>query len=180
VSTSWLIAGLVTLGVLALLGAWVGRILWNRQVRKSLVGLYSEREEVGAAYKAFRELLDHLVEGDESVWSPFCSDPTSEDRRALAELGRRMEIVRDELKRTPLPKGFWHVAELLETAASTLAEEVAEVGEGATPDEVLRAIAGLDLRAVSDAYRQAEVELDELLEAHGIEDPAVYGGGLWV
>jgi hypothetical protein len=49
-----------------------------------------------------------------------------------------------------------------------------------TPDAVLEAVAAIDVPAIRSAIAEAGTELDRLLVESKVDDPAVYGGGLYI
>lgn len=179
---SWLPYVLVAIGTLmlvavALLGGW---LLYRRQVRRSVVRLVGARESIRHAAEALERVLDHLAAGDDEVLASFAADPNHEDRRALHEIALKMRIAGEDLAGLALPKGAWAAATLLERAAFRISEEAGRVGEPTEPVAVLEALAAVDTASVRQARRTADTELDSLRERYGIEETAVYGGGLYI
>lgn len=168
---------LVAVGLAATL---LGRILYIRQTRRSLVKLLGRREGVVAAANGLEKVIQHLLAaGDESLML-FAEDAHHEDRRAVDDVAVRMCIAGDELHALALPKRLWPVAEAMEQAASMIAAQAGAVGEASTPDGVLDALAAIDVAGIASAVRTANAALEPLLEDFHVDDSAVYGGGLYI
>jgi hypothetical protein len=180
-SVVWVYVIIAVAGV-ALVAAIViaAMLLWQRQVRLALIGLTGRREAVGAAYRALETVFAALADSDVEQLTAFATDPTSEHRKSLEELHTRMRMQAEELADLPLPKAQWKAADLLGVAAGRLAAEVGRVGEASDPEAVLEADGSIDVTGVTEALDPANAEIDRLLEEQGIEDPAVYGGGLYI
>jgi hypothetical protein len=178
----WVIYGIVaTVGVLVIAGIVVGSILlWRRQVRKSLVGLVGRRESVSAAYRGLEAVFGALGSDDPAVVSQFAIDPTSTHRKALEELQTRMAIEAEELQNVALPKRFWPAADLLMSSAIKLRDEVGRINQAPTPDAVLDGVAAIDVTGIRAAIAAAGEELDRQLHETGVDDSAIYGGGLYI
>jgi flagellar basal body-associated protein FliL len=155
-------------------------VLWRRQVRRSLIALTGRREAVAAAYKALESVFTALAEGDTDSITAFAIDSTSVHRKALEELHHRMRIQSEELADIALPKRLWQAADLLGTAAGKLAVETGRVGEAGPPEKVLEVLGKIDVAGISAALRPANEAVDALLEELKVEDPSVYGGGLYI
>lgn len=179
---SWLPYVLVGVGTLilvavALAGGWY---LYHSQQRRSVVRLVGARESIRCADEALESVLDHLASADDEVLTSFASDANHEDRRALHELASKMRITGEDLAGLALPRSAWAAATLLERAAFRISEEAGRVGEPSDPLAVLEALAAVDTGAVRQARKTADVELDALRERYGVEETAVYGGGLYI
>jgi hypothetical protein len=175
----YVIIGVVA--VLLIMGISVAAVLlWRRQVRRSLIALIGRREAVVAAYNALEKVFAALAEGDADAITAFAIDSTSVHRKALEELHHRMRIQCDELADVALPKRLWAAADMLGTAAGKLAVETGRVGEAGPPEKVLEVLGKIDVAGISAALRPANEAIDALLEELDIEDPSVYGGGLYI
>jgi hypothetical protein len=91
-----------------------------------------------------------------------------------------MAIQVEELQGVALPKTFWHCADLLMAAAAKVRDEVMKINTAPTPDMVLAGVGTIDVAGVRSGIAAAGQELDRLLVDNRIEDPAVYGGGLYI
>ena len=180
-STLWLylIIGVVAVALVA--GIVIAAIvLYRRQVRRALIGLTGRREAVRAAYNALESVFVSLAESSKDDLAAFAVDPGSEHRKALEELHSRMRIQAEELADIALPKRLWEAADLLCAASGSLAAETGRVGEANGAEGVLDALGKIDVRGIAAVLRLANAEIDRLLVEHRIEDPAVYGGGLYI
>jgi hypothetical protein len=182
VKNPWVLYGVVAaVSVLLIAGAVVGGIwLWRRQVRRSLIGLVGRREAIRAAYRGLEAVFTSLAEEPAEELIAFAEKPDNVRRNALEELRGRMAVQVDELENVALPKTAWHGADLLMAAAARLRDEIATISDAPTPDAVLQAVADIDVSSMRSAIADAGVELDRLLHAAKIEDPSVYGGGLYI
>jgi hypothetical protein len=158
----------------------VSVVLWRRQVRRLLISLTGRRAAVLAAYRALESVFTSLAEADSEELTAFAMDASSMHRKALEELHSRMRMQSEELAELALPKKLWEAADLLSAAAGSLAVETGRVGEASGPEGVLEALGRIDVAGITKAITPAEEEIDRLLAAHGVEDPAVYGGGLYI
>jgi len=182
VTNQWVVYGVIAaLGVLLIAGAVFGGLwLWKRQVRRSLIGLVGRREAIRAAYRALEAVFASLAEESPEELVAFAESPDNVRRMALDELRERMAIEVGELETVPLPKTAWRCADLLGSAARKLRDEVAVITSAQTPDAVLEAVASIDVPAIRSAIAEAGTELDRLLAESKVDDPAVYGGGLYI
>lgn len=171
---------LVSVVVVAVVAVVAGRLLYIRQVRRSLVKLLGRREAIIAAANGVENVLEHLLSADDETLAAFAGDPASEDRRAMADVASRMRILADDLHVLALPKRLWPSAEKMEDAARTLSAQTAGVGEATGPEGALGALAGIRLADVRSRVDEANKSLEPLLEAFKVSDPAVYGGGLYI
>jgi hypothetical protein len=173
------IIGVVGLALIA--GAVIGaRVLWKRQVKRSLISLTGRREALGAAWKGLQAVFVALAAATPEEMAAFATEPDYEQRRSLEELHGRMVILADDVKQMALPKTLWRAADLLGVAADTLAKETGRVGEAESPEGVLDALGDIDVTAIKAAMLPADVEIDRLLQDLQIADPSVYGGGLYI
>jgi hypothetical protein len=178
----WVVYGIIaTVGVLAIAGIVVGSIfLWRRQVRRSLVGLVVRREAIRAAYRALESVFAALAAANSGEIAEFAVNRASVQRKSLEELQGRMAIQADELANIALPKRFWHAADLLMAASTKLRDEVARINQGPTPEAVLDGVGTIDVAGLRAAIATAGEELERLLHENRVEDPSVYGGGLYI
>lgn len=160
--------------------AFLGRALYVRQVRRSLVRLLGSREAVTASAKGVQRVIEHLLADEDDVLATFASDPGSEDRRAVEDVASRMRIAADDLRTMALPKRLWPVADDMERIARALADQAGRVGEATSPDAALDALGGIDMSGIRADVALVNEHLEPLLEAFRVDDPAVYGGGLYI
>jgi hypothetical protein len=182
VKNPWVLYGVIAaVSVLLIAGAVVGGIwLWRRQVRKSLVGLVGRREAIRAAYRGLEAVFTSLAEEPAEELLAFAEKPDNVRRRALDELRARMASEADELENVALPKSAWPCADLLMAAAARVRDEIGTIRDANGPEAVLAAVGDIDVAAMRSAIAEAGSELDRLLHANKVDDPAVYGGGLYI
>lgn len=175
----WIVAAVGAVALVAggvLLGMW----LWRRQVRSYVIRLVAKREAVRAGYRSLADVVTHLAEAADEQLIEFAADPGHLDRRALVEVASRQRILREELEVVALPKMLWEPAEKLAAAAAAVERESGRVGESMTGDAALNALANVDLASARIAVEAGEAALHECCERWGVEDAAVYGGGLYI
>jgi hypothetical protein len=181
VATWQVITIVVVVAVLLIAGIVIGSLLlWRRQVRRSLITLTSRREAVLAAYRALETVFTSLASGSTEELAAFAADPGSVHRKALEELHTRMVMASEELSAMPLPRKLWASADLIATSATKVASEVAKVGQASDPEAVLKALGDIDVSGIRSTLAPMNAEMDRLLTEHGIADPSVYGGGLYL
>jgi hypothetical protein len=125
--TWWVVAGLlVTLVVVA---AYFGILFaYRRLSRRYLVQVVGRREGVLASRRTLEAVVRHLADEDDEKLEHFASHPEDEDRKALDEVARRMEIATEELDTMPLPRSLWPAAMALADAAYIIGQEAGRVG----------------------------------------------------
>lgn len=171
------LAGVVVVGAAA---ALVGRWLYIRQIRMSLVGLARRREAALASARGLEAILGRLAAAKDEEIEAFAADPANEDRHAIAEVANRMRINTDELQGVALPKVLWPVADKLQTVCAGIVDAADGVGEAGTAEGALDGLGAIDLQRIFIELRAVSEQLDMLLAQYKVEDPAVYGGGLYI
>jgi hypothetical protein len=168
---------LVAIGVGGYFGWRLGSV---RVIRRYLTGLVGSRERIFAARRTLEDVLRHLAGLSDEELERFATDARSEDRRALVELAYGMRLTRDELDVRRMPSRLHTVASELADAAHLIAEQAGRVTDDLPAPAVFDAVGEIDLVGVSFQYDHASAVLDELCEEYGVEDAAVYGGGLYI
>jgi len=176
----WVVSGVVALALIAVGGYLAGRLAYRRISRRYLVQVIGRRESVLASRRTLEAVVRHLADEDEQKLAYFAAHPEDVDRKALVEIARRMEIVTEELDTMPLPRSLWPAASALADAAYVIAQEADRVGESDDPDEVLTALAEIDISRASVAYEVADAQVREASERLELDEAAVYGGGLYI
>lgn len=164
--------------VLAVVTVALARIAWRRQVRRYLVGLLGRREAIGAALKTADVGIRALAAGTVDDILAFAAEG-SEERRTFVEIAARMRIETAELVDLALPKKLWPLADALQAAAQSLAEQVGGVGDSAG-EAVLDALMALDLEVARTALGEADGHIAAASTEYGLTDSSVYGGGLYI
>jgi hypothetical protein len=176
-----LLAAVLGVGLLAaLLLTWLGRRIWVRRARRSLIALYSRAEAVRSGLESLEGVAARLAEAGEEEWESFVRDAESDERRALGEIVTRMRTAREDMEALPLPRSAWEIAERLEDVAEGIAEQAAAIDAAEDEASLLDAVGSLDLVGLEARYEEASDRLHDRMRAYGVEDVAVYGGGLYI
>ncbi|MDZ4169435.1 MAG: hypothetical protein U1E26_07245 [Coriobacteriia bacterium] len=176
-ATIALVVGVVLLLAAAVGGAFLG---WRAYSRKRLLRLLVKAEAVEAAAQGLDETLTRLSEGDDEALAEFAKDPESSERRALHEVAMRATMLADELDRMALPRSLVVLAEELGDAAFLVAQEASRISDDDREEGALELLATIDLKAVRAYTQKARRSLAEVSESFGLDETAVYGGGLYL
>lgn len=161
-------------------GVGVGVFAWRSYRRRTLLRLVGRLEGVEAAGQGLIDVVSHLSEADDAVLEAFAEDPDSVDRHALEDVRLRAALITEELDHMPLPASLVAVAEALADAAFVTAREAGRVGAQVRGVTALDRLGDIDL-ATSRAYiGQARTRVLYACQACGLEDTAIYGGGLYL
>ncbi len=177
---AWIAVVVVAVLLLGVAGYCGARAAYRRISRRYLVQVIGRREGVLASRRTLEAVIRHLADEDERKLAYFAAHPEDVDRKALLEIARRMEIATEELDTMPLPRSLWPAASALADAAYVMAEEAGRVGESDDPEEVLTALAVIDISRASSAYDAAQARVQEAAERFELDEAAVYGGGLYI
>lgn len=179
---AWAVITLVIIGALLVVaGIGVGGYFgWKAYIRRRLLRLVVRTEAIEAAGQALMETVARLAEGDDEVLAEFAGDPESSERRALHEVSTRAHLIAYELDRMPLPRSLITVAEALADAAVVIDTEAARVSDVHIDGPALDALASVDLTRVGAYMTSARNRLSDECTTHGLDDMAVYGGGLYL
>lgn len=166
---------LVTAGLIT--GGWFA---WSAYTRKALLGLVVRAEAVEAAAQALHETVSALAVAEDAVMQEFAVDPDSTDRRALHEIAARARILSEELDTMPLPRRLIPAAEALADAAYVVASEASRVDDAHRAEDALEELSATDLVSVRSRTAYARGVLAMTCDACGLDETAVYGGGLYL
>lgn len=172
-----LVVGAVVFLAAAAAAAWFG---WKAYERRVLLRLVVRTEAVEAMAQALEDTLLRLSELPDEDLEAFAHEPDYSERRVLHEVVSRARMLTDELDAEALPPRLIPVAENLADAAYVIAREAGRVGEGHTGHDALDALAAVDMDAVRGYTAQARRNVNQACFAYGLEDTAVYGGGLYL
>ncbi|HSK48121.1 MAG TPA: hypothetical protein VLA05_08990 [Coriobacteriia bacterium] len=169
-------------GVLLLVAAGVAAVVlgWRAYERKALLRLLVRAEAVEAAASALLETFTRLANGSDSELEVFAEDPGSPERHALAEIHTRANLLADELDRMPLPRKLIPVAEALADAAYTICEQSGCVRDEDTDGVALERLLSIDLERVQSYTDKARQITTGACDVCGLDETAVYGGGLYL
>lgn len=177
----WAIIALVAGVLVVLAGLVVGGVFgWRAYVRRVLLRLVVRMEAIEAAGQALIETVSRLAASDDEVLAEFAQDPESSERRALHEVANRAHMLSYELDRMPLPHSLVPLTEALADAAVVIDREAARVQDPHIGPSALEALSSVDLGAVGAYMTSARESLKEASAEHGLDDTAVYGGGLYL
>jgi hypothetical protein len=164
-----------------LAGALVAGVLAYRSAEeRNVLKLVRWREGVDFVRQGLGDSLGRLAEGSQAELRAFAENPSSAERRALHEVASRAQLLADELDSTPLPGSLTHTAEALADAAYLIGREASRIPDDVVGDAALDALGCVDLDGVETYYRAAIAAVKQVCEACGVDDSAVYGGGLYL
>jgi hypothetical protein len=164
------IAGVLVAGVLA----------YRSAEERMVLRLVRWREGVDFVRQGLGDSLGRLAEGSEAELRAFADDSGSAERRTLHEVASRARLLADELDSTPLPGSLIHTADALADAAYLIGREASRIPDDMVGDAALDALGCVDLDAVETYYRAAIAAVKQVCQACGVDDSAVYGGGLYL
>ena len=175
----WLtvIIGVALLTAALVVLAFLGWRAWERRLLLKLVVRAEAADAVGAA---FYDIVKSVSDAQAADFDAFVSDPNSTERRALAEVRERSRLMVEELDHLALPRRFVRVAEALADAAHVVVDEVDTVEEAVAGEEPGALLMAVDLSRVRAYAQRARLLLTDACKELGLEDTAVYGGGLYL
>lgn len=177
----WAVIGIVV-GVLLTAAALAvaGFFGWQAYRRRLLLRLVVKAEAVDALAAALVESITRLSEASDEDLERFASDGESSERRALHEIAFRGGLLAEELDRMPLPPSLEPPATALADAAYLVGSEASKVTDDQLGSEALEALAAIDLARIQAYQRKGRAILGTTCDVCGLDDTAVYGGGLYL
>ncbi len=172
-----LVAGVVLL--MAALGAG-GVFAYRAYRRRVLLRLVVQAEAIEAAAQALMDTITRLADASDEDYETFATEPDSSERRALHEITVRAGIIADELDRMPLLASLQPPAAALADAAFLIASEAGRVEDSHTGPEAIEHLAAVDLKVIGGYTSKARAILSTTCDVCGLEETAVYGGGLYL
>ena len=176
----WAAGGVAGALLLATVAYFAVRFVYARLSRRHLIRIVGRREGVLASRRTLEAVLRHLADEDDEKREIFASHPEDEDRKALSEVSRRMEIATEELDTMPLPRSLWPAAAALADAAYVIGEEAGRVGESDDPGRVFAALDDIDVDRVVGVFEYADNLVRAASERYRLDEASVYGGGLYI
>lgn len=172
----------IGLGSLLVLGALagLGYFGWHAYERRMVFRLVGRAEGVEAAAAALVDAVSRLAEASDDEIALFASDPDNIERRAFAEVYSRASILATELDRMPLPQRLVPAAEAIADAATVVKRQAELVNDEDAAASVLEKIAEINLTDVRTYTDKARAFLLRTCDACGLDDTALYGGGLYL
>ena len=177
---AWIAIGIVGAALLAVAGYYLWRWAWFHLSKRYLVRLIGHRESVLASIRTIEAIMRHLADEPDEALIEFASNLESVDRKALLEVRGRAEMLRDDLLSIPLPAHQVSAAEALADVAEAIENEAGRVTEDMGAEEVLEALAAVDLGRIANLQKVAMELITRECDYYGIENPSVYGGGLYI
>ncbi len=176
---AWILIGAGGVLLLGAIGvaAYFG---WKAAERRYLLRIVSRREGVDVARQALEDTVVRLAEGSDESLHHFAEDPDGVERRTLHEVALRARILTDELDTMALPKKLVPAAAYLGDAAWVIAREASKVDDDLTGDAAFEALGSIDLGQIASVHEAAVREVERVCEDLGLEEVAVYGGGLYL
>lgn len=153
---------------------------WQAYRRKLLLRLVVKAEAVDALVAALLDTITRLSEAADEDLERFASDPESGERRALHEIAFRGKMLADELDRMPLPPSLEAPASALADAAYLVGAEASKVQDEHVGSASLESLAAVDLATIQAYSRKGRAVLGITCDVCGLDDTAVYGGGLYL
>ena len=178
----WAEVVLVVIGVLVLLAAAAAAAVfgWRAYTRRLVLRLVVRAEAIEAAGQALLDAVGRLASADDETLAEFATDPESPERRVMHDVSTRAHMLAYEIDRMPLPRSLVPVAEALADAAVVIDREASHVQDPHEGHSALDALTNIDLEAVRAYLASAHMRLTEECVTHGLDDMAVYGGGLYL
>ncbi len=171
----------IAVGVLLLALAVVGAVFgWRAYERRVLLRIVGRTEALEAALAALVDVVTRLAGSSDEELAHFADDPDSGERRVLHDIALKTTIIRDELDHMPLPRAFVGLAEFVADSAFMVGREAGRVEDEQLGGDALERLAGTDLSLAKDYVLASRRMLIDVCTAHGLDDMAVYGGGLYL
>lgn len=177
----WAVIGIVV-GVLLTAAALAaaGFFGWHAYRRRLLLRLVVKAEAVDALVAALVDTITRLSEASDEDLERFASDTESGERRALHEIAFRGGLLAEELDRIPLPPSLVPPATALADTAYLVGSEASKVTDEQIGSDALEGLAAVDLAAIQAYQRKGRAVLGTTCDVCGLDDTAVYGGGLYL
>lgn len=176
---AWVVIGV---GALLVLGAGIAAFWFGRKelTRRALLRLVVRAEAVEAAEKALEDSVRRLASAGDTELEQFADDPESVERRTMGEVASRARLLADELDRMAVPRSLVHVADSLADAAFLIAQEAERVRDEDVGPVAFDRLAAIDLKLARQYAEKARLHVIDACDVCGLEDTAVYGGGLYL
>lgn len=179
--SAWAVIAIV-IGVLLVVAALVvGSYLgWRAYERRLLLKLVVRTEGVEAVSAALVDTMARLATASDQEIEAFADDAESMERRTLHEVRGRAGIISAEMDRLALPKRLVPAAEAIADAAYVVREQASLVRDDDRGVDTLEHVGSIDLATVRGYTEKARAFLADACDSCGLEDTAVYGGGLYL
>lgn len=148
--------------------------------RRALLKLLVRAEAIEAAEKALEDAITRLATASDTDLELFADDPDSPERRIMAEVRSRAQVLVDELDRMPVTRDLTEVAEALADAAYLVAQQAERVRDEDRGPQAFDRLGEIDLKLARQYVEKARLRVHNACDACGLEETAVYGGGLYL
>jgi len=166
--------------LLIVAGAALGVLAWRSYERRQLLRLLVRAEAVEALASGLIDSFERLARSSDTELEVFADEPTSSERNALTEIQSRATLLYEELDSMALPRKLIVVAEALADAAYIICEQSSLVRSEDTGELVLDQLISIDLQRVRAYADKARIATAEACDVCGLDEKAVYGGGLYL
>lgn len=177
----WALTVIAVGGILLFAAAIAAIVLLMRAYeRRAVLRLLGKAENIDAAIRTLEDTIGRLSVAEDDVLEHFAEDPDALERRVLHELASRARVLADELDHSPVPASLVRVAEALADSSYLVSQNAGRVGDELKGEAALNRLAEVDLAGIEAYQAKARAMLVRVSEEFGIEDTAVYGGGLYL
>jgi hypothetical protein len=172
----------IAVGVLLIVAATVLAVVlgWRAYERRLLLRLVVRQEAVEAASSALLDSVTHLSTASDEEIQVFAEEVESVERRVFSDVRARAGIIADEMDRASMPKRLVPVADAVADAAYVVTEQAGKVGDELTGTDALDGLMTIDLALVRSYTQKARLLVTGACEVCGLDETAVYGGGLYL
>lgn len=153
---------------------------WRTYVRRRIVTLVAKSEELAGVRDALLGVMSRLASASDEQFEEFANDLDHPERHVFAEVADRASILRTELDTMSLPRTLIPIAGQLADSAHLIAEGARPVVDASGDQKMIAATTSIEPDAAVRYQREAILLLRSVVEQYGIDDPSVYGGGLYL
>lgn len=176
---AWIVISVVAVGLVVAAG-FAGVYGAKAVRRRLLLRLVVRVEAVEAAAQALQDAVAHLAGASDAELQAFAEHVDHVDRRVLGDVRSRAALIADELDHMPLPKALIPAAEAVADAAFVIAREAGCVTDSDSGPTALEHLGDIELGLAKDYTVRARILVMGACDLCGLEDTAVYGGGLYL
>lgn len=153
---------------------------WRTFVRRRIVMLVAKSEALAGVRDALLGVMTRLSSTTDEQFGEFANDADHPERGVFSEVADRASILRTELDTISLPHALIPIAERLADSAHLLAEGARRVIEADGEQQMIAATTAIEPDMAVRYQREGILSLRTVVELNGIDDPSVYGGGLYL
>lgn len=153
---------------------------WKTYIRRRIVTLVAKSEALAGVRDALLGVMTRLSSVTDEQFEEFATEADHPERQVFAEVADRASMLRTELDTMALPRSLTPIAQMLADSAHLLAEGARRVLDANGSHQMIAATAAIEPDAAVRYQREGILMLRTVVEQHGIDDPSVYGGGLYL